>query len=76
MPLGCDSVLLPQWARRSCLARCDDPEAFLSHWEPNDLKAVQKEGHVGQSMLLLWILPLLFVTVTLVDLAFPYMKMV
>lgn len=76
VPLGCENALLPQWASRSCLAMCGDPRALPSHWEPNDLKAVQKEDHVGQSMLLLWILLLLFITVTLGDLAFPYMKMV
>lgn len=46
-PLGCDNALLPQWSSRSCLARCDDPEAFPSHWGPLALKAVQEGGACG-----------------------------
>lgn len=71
VPLHCHSALLTGWASRSCLATHEDTEAFLHRWEPHSLKTGQK-GRAGVQLSSPFVDPaMIFVPVTLVDLAFP-----
>lgn len=52
----------------------EDTEAFLHRWEPHSLKTGQK-GRAGVQLSSPFVDPaMIFVPVTLVDLAFPFMK--